>query len=258
MKLHELSLSHFSMFDKIEEVTSTSQSRHDKDGFMKPFGFWISVDGEQDWPTWCLSETFRGEKLRYRHRVVLKAGAPIVYIQTREQLRAFSDVFKDEKHLRDMRIRLGFAHNMNIMWQEVEKQYHGIIIAPYQWGSRMDDQVFWYYSWDCASGCIWNADAIESVTLIETTDLPERIQKIRSDYNEEIERDRTQSGGNADPTVGGTVEGTDKTDAGGNGQEPSTPAVNLRVRDNAPGEFRDTALGTGSGDTGTNPESSES
>lgn len=32
--------------------------------------------------------------------------------------------------------------------------------APYQWECRLDRDTFWYYSWDCASACIWNLQAV--------------------------------------------------------------------------------------------------
>jgi hypothetical protein len=27
----------------------------------------------------------------------------------------------------------------------------------------MERETFWYYSWDCASACIWNLSAVEPV-----------------------------------------------------------------------------------------------
>jgi hypothetical protein len=48
-----------------------------------------------------------------------------------------------------------------IDWQRVAEQHQGIIITPYQWECRYS--IDWYYIWDCASGCIWDPDAIESI-----------------------------------------------------------------------------------------------
>ncbi len=47
-------------------------------------------------------------------------------------------------------------------WAKVAEHYDGLIIAPYQWSRRYDGPS-WYYGWDCASGCIWNLDAIAAV-----------------------------------------------------------------------------------------------
>lgn len=32
---------------------------------------------------------------------------------------------------------------------------------------RLDNRCTWYYGWDCASGCIWDKDAIEHYYLIK-------------------------------------------------------------------------------------------
>lgn len=52
-----------------------------------------------------------------------------------------------------------------IDWQKVSRQYDGIIIAPYQWEHRLSSD--WYYPWDCASGCIWNGKAIQTIVPID-------------------------------------------------------------------------------------------
>jgi hypothetical protein len=36
---------------------------------------------------------------------------------------------------------------------------------------QLDEFTSWYYGWDCASGCIWDVDAIERVTLATATPL---------------------------------------------------------------------------------------
>ena len=40
-------------------------------------------------------------------------------------------------------------------WKLIAQEFDGIEIAPYQWEIRMDYNFFWYYGWDCASGCLW-------------------------------------------------------------------------------------------------------
>jgi hypothetical protein len=56
--------------------------------------------------------------------------------------------------------------NWKVSWIAVAEQWQGIIIAPYLWERRLGDPS-WYYTWDCASGCIWDATAIASVSLTE-------------------------------------------------------------------------------------------
>lgn len=52
---------------------------------------------------------------------------------------------------------------VSVNWPLIATRWDGIIIAPYQWSCRYDDRTFWYYGWDCASGCIWNLHAITDV-----------------------------------------------------------------------------------------------
>lgn len=59
-----------------------------------------------------------------------------------------------------------------IDWASVCRAYQGIVISPYFWSRRMGPM--WYYSWDCASGVIWDADAIESVGPSQRTEIMER------------------------------------------------------------------------------------
>lgn len=149
----------------------------------KPHGFWVSVKGEDDWPSWCLSEDFRLEGLTHRHEVILNGNHDVKIIDTPEALemfhrqygydwwewRGFDQVgFRgDHKHERWM-----------IDWEKVAEVYDGIIIAPYQWDYRLPMEwppairghiSNWYYGWDCASGCIWNPAAIARVKFMGVT-----------------------------------------------------------------------------------------
>ena len=44
-------------------------------------------------------------------------------------------------------------------WTRLEKEYDGIEIAPYIYKGRFE--IFWYYGWDVASGCIWNPKGLK-------------------------------------------------------------------------------------------------
>jgi hypothetical protein len=50
-----------------------------------------------------------------------------------------------------------------IDWVRVASDYGGIEISPYNYKLRMEREVFWYYGWDVASGCIWNEGVITGV-----------------------------------------------------------------------------------------------
>jgi hypothetical protein len=50
-----------------------------------------------------------------------------------------------------------------IDWPKVAEHYAGIEICPYLSNKRNDDDFFWYYGWDVASGCIWDQKGIEEL-----------------------------------------------------------------------------------------------
>jgi hypothetical protein len=125
---------------------------------MKPSGLWVSVEGKgsHGWKQWCLAEGFHPEHLACKTRVILKPNARICHLETVEQIDGFTKRFLHQwDRMPDSTLWLN--------WAEVAKHWQGIIIAPYQWERRMDMSCSWYYGWDCASGCIWDADAIKAL-----------------------------------------------------------------------------------------------
>ncbi|MFT4126258.1 MAG: hypothetical protein QM662_08520 [Gordonia sp. (in: high G+C Gram-positive bacteria)] len=129
------------------------------DPFGKPTGFWVSVEGDDDWPSWCQSEDFRTESLSHPHEVRLVPAANVWWLTT------IADV--DRFHMRFSRRRISdrrISDSWSVIdWRSVAALYDGVIIAPYQRSRR---ELDWYYGWDCASGCIWNLDAIASVEQV--------------------------------------------------------------------------------------------
>lgn len=161
-----MNLSHYSI-DRIEALAPQSYLQR---SHMKPSGFWLSVDGEDDWAEWCVGETFRPHALKYRHVVTLKDGANILHLCTPDEVIQFSKEYYDRE------IKAVMDAIVYINWSAVAREYAGIIIAPYQWSLRLDNRdTSWYYSWDCASGCIWDLDAIETIRCAGETDLPAKI-----------------------------------------------------------------------------------
>ena len=123
----------------------------------KPHGLWVSVEGDDDWPTWCNSENFALDGLGVVHEIVLCPGAPVLRISDPAALMTFH-----------RRYATGHEPRYAFDWYRVALDYQGLIIAPYIWEMRMSEEVLWYYTWDCASGCIWDPAAIESVTVLES------------------------------------------------------------------------------------------
>ncbi|OZC59227.1 hypothetical protein CH276_22530 [Rhodococcus sp. 06-470-2] len=127
----------------------------------KPAGFWVSVAGEDDWPSWCRSEEFALESLTVPHVVTLTAEANVLRINSEAELVAFDAKY----HIADSwYLERGIESHWSIDWPRLYGEYDGIIIAPYQWKQRYGD-LNWYYGWDCASGCIWNLAAIAALNV---------------------------------------------------------------------------------------------
>lgn len=145
----------------LDKIDSRSQVDGRADG-SKPHGLWVSVEGEDDWKAWCEGEDFRRDFLSHATEIVLAPTANILHIDTVAGLVRFH---------REYKCRPSFASdgplatdaywdNHAVRWGDVAARYDGIIIAPYQSSLRLDGECRWYYGWDCASGCIWNAGAV--------------------------------------------------------------------------------------------------
>lgn len=130
----------------------------------KPVGLWVSVEGDEDWKSWCEAESFHLEALAYPHEIALSPDANILTLPTAFDIDLFTEQFSKPCEWSSTR--------RDIDWLEVATLYQGIIIAPYQWSRRMAEHTFWYYGWDCASGCIWDVTAIESVAIVPSEGEP--------------------------------------------------------------------------------------
>jgi hypothetical protein len=160
-------------------VTLEPRSYTNGEGFMrddfgmKPWGLWISVEDYEDdttWKSWCESESFRLRCLTHRHKIILKESANILVLSSHEQIIEFSKQYPhndpaDYERFITRNRELPYVYM--VKWKEVKAKYDGIIIAPYIWEARFCTCATWYYPWDCASGCIWNLECIESFELFE-------------------------------------------------------------------------------------------
>lgn len=129
----------------------TDRARYDH----KPSGLWVSVPGHDDWEQWCRGENFGLDRLTYVTEIKLSIIANPLVIDDLWKLDQFTNMY-GSNNLQDIR---------GIDWQSVKAIYDGIIIAPYQWDRRYE--FMWYYSWDCASGVIWNLNCIEETKPYE-------------------------------------------------------------------------------------------
>lgn len=157
-----LKLIHFSAVP-IGALVSVEQTREPA---MKPQGFWVSDEsGEDGWRAWCQAESFHLDRLTVATRITLRPDHRVCWLATAWDIRRLTDAYGAWPAYLDEQpwtIKQGYA----IDWARVAHDYQGVLITPYQWSLRLDPKVYWYYGWDCASGCIWDISAIAQMTPI--------------------------------------------------------------------------------------------
>jgi hypothetical protein len=141
--------------------SNTSQSEPDN-YFQKPNGLWVSVEGVDGWREWCESEGFERARLTVANIIELKPDANLLHLTSAQELDEFTNDYGILGTL--AKSHPGLFTSPTIDWDRVAQKYQGIIIAPYQWSRRFAENTSWYYGWDCASGCIWNVDAIQNIS----------------------------------------------------------------------------------------------
>jgi hypothetical protein len=157
-----MKLSHYSV-KRIRKIRNAEQPSQPD---MKPRGLWLSVDGADDWPEHCRKTKWGpiGERRKViRYRVELDHSRVLV-LDTAASLVRFSDKYARFTLHPRLQAPVEFKLAIWIDWKAVAEKYAGIIIAPYQWVCRIE--LPWYYPWDCASGCIWDATAVRSIKAI--------------------------------------------------------------------------------------------
>ena len=130
----------------------------------KPHGLWFSDESKKySWYNWCRNENFNLNGLQYKNKITFKKYATILLITNCVQLDDFTKKFEFEDYnsIYKMFIQdnLNVSVSLYINWEKITKLCDCIFITPYLWKKR---SVPWYYTWDCASGCIMNLNAIEN------------------------------------------------------------------------------------------------
>jgi hypothetical protein len=133
-----------------------SVRQHEKPD-RKPQGLWFSVDdGEIEepcgWREWCTAEGFNLPGLAAQTEVILRHDTRALRLSNARDLDAFHKAHA--------------TGDWEIDWKRIADEYQAIIIAPYVWSRRLS-RLSWYYTWDCASGCVWDAAAVAELRAIE-------------------------------------------------------------------------------------------
>ena len=125
----------------------------------KPTGLWYEVNDA--WKNWVVDNApdWMGERFNHEHHIVVDMTNVLV-IRTAEEMMEFTRKY--------VILQDGYFRTFHIDWTKVAEDYDGIEIPEYLWSFRMNDDTRWYYTWDVASGCIWNTDII---TIIKSNPL---------------------------------------------------------------------------------------
>ena len=149
-----MTLVHFTLAEAIEDRPPVPQR-----GGNKPDGLWVSDESAEDsWSSWNEQESYVDLSVRQAFAVTVREDRILVLADV-PALDAFTAEYGTDLH----RYKDDDAWAMD--WARVAERYDGILITPYQWERRLT--AMWYYTWDCASGCIWNMDAIATIEQIE-------------------------------------------------------------------------------------------
>lgn len=169
-----MKLFHYSA-TKITAPKSVAQKNSWADGtpLGKPRGLWVSVD--DDWKRWCESEHFYLSNFTYEHEVILAPDANILYLKNAQEIRGFGVEFAYKRSKLNKISSAGFIYDID--WVKVARRWQGIIIAPYSYEMRLSDHM-WYYGWDCASGCIWDAAAIKDIKVVAKNEPVKEVEVL--------------------------------------------------------------------------------
>lgn len=160
-----MKLRHFSAepLGSIRSVQQYSQP------YFKPTGFWISDESDTpSWSEWCWGNDFNPDGLSLEYEIELSRESMVLHIKSDTELDYFHDEYTQLYTFDYKKDSTGLCASPYIDWAAVAKKYKGILITPYRPKYRFSIKgaSTWYTTWDCASGCIWDASAIQSIQLI--------------------------------------------------------------------------------------------
>lgn len=141
----------------LHPITAVHPATQEQPRFDKPTGLWISDETQEDcWSNWCKINECSWINLPYKYEFKLVESDRLLKLSSAHELIEFTKKYpykynNEPRYMRDY-----------IDWMRVAEEYGGIIITPYIWECRL--KLNWYYTWDVASGCIWDPSLIESFT----------------------------------------------------------------------------------------------
>ena len=145
-------------FGEMKNIESSQQ----KTGF-KPQGLWYGCGDE--WLKWSRRELPSDyiNSMKHIYKIELNYATinekdtydRVLKLSTPEEMSDFDYEYGTENY-----------SDRGIDWKRVSIDYGGIEICPYQ----QDEAKFlnWYYSWDVASGCVWDKGAVKIVEWLSS------------------------------------------------------------------------------------------
>lgn len=135
----------------------------------KPVGLWYSIG--DSWISWVKNNAPKWEgdnvfKLELDESKILK-------ITNYDEMIEFTKKYGEHS---DFTINMGERYMM-INWGKVASDYGGIEITPHIWKGKT---LMWYYSWDVASGCIWDNGVITNLTKLTDESSPDNINEAET------------------------------------------------------------------------------
>jgi len=134
----------------------------------KPDGVWYSPG--EEWLDWCARA--KPDWLTEHVYELVFNDERLLRVRSHSDLVHFHNTYATTPLVAGSELRV-------IDWPAVAREYDGIEIAPYQRTARHDIDMFWYYTWDVASGVLWNRSAIVSVEPYAPSTVPVRRQEAQ-------------------------------------------------------------------------------
>lgn len=141
-----------------EDKTHDNMNPFFKAGF-KPFGLWYGFG--KSWINWVRAEMPEWEEEFFQNTFELDLNIEKILTINKDNILSFTEEYRDKDEIRKA------IFGLCVDWGRVAEDYHGIESPKYLSDYRLDNRTHWYYSWDCASGCVWNKKAVKSITRLD-------------------------------------------------------------------------------------------
>lgn len=151
----------------LQPLARVESVKQDPEPHGKPKGLWVSV-GEA-WPQYLWNER-EDDVIRRQlrtcvvaNRIALDQTANLLTISDGDEFDNFNEAFG-----RPWSTSTASGSKV-VDWWEVAQRYQGVVISPHMPDKAADPkgrwkpETVWYWTWVCASGCIWDANAITRI-----------------------------------------------------------------------------------------------